>query len=137
MPDVTVETTYGVAKKFIAAGLDGFNRQHMRGGSPRSFAVTARDNGTVCGGLMADGLGEWMHISLLWVDDGFRRKGFGTQLLKKAEREAKDRGAKGILVDTFSFQAPRFYEKHGYSAYGRIDDCPEAGMAWHRFKKKL
>jgi GNAT superfamily N-acetyltransferase len=137
MTEVRVETTYGAAKKFIAAGLDGFNRQHMRASSPKSFAVTAADGKTPRGGLMAEGIGQWMYISLLWVEDGFRRKGLGTSLLYKAETEAKNRGAKGILVDTFSFQAPAFYKKHGYSAYGQVDDFPEAGMIWHRFKKAL
>jgi len=76
-----------------------------------------------------------MHITLLWVDERFRRKGVGSSLLKAAEIEAGKRGARGVLVDTFSFQAPTFYAKHGYSAYGQIEDCPEAGMTWHRFKK--
>jgi GNAT superfamily N-acetyltransferase len=73
----------------------------------------------------------------LWVEDGFRRRGYGGSLLRKAEAEAKDRGAKGILVDTFSFQAPAFYEKQGYLAYGQVDDFREAGMIWYRFKKAL
>ena len=120
MTEVRVETTYGAAKKFIAAGLDGFNRQHMRASSPKSFAVTAADGKMPRGGLMAEGIGQWMYISLLWVEDGFRRKGLGTSLLYKAETEAKNRGAKGILVDTFSFQAPAFYKKNGFEEYGHV-----------------
>jgi hypothetical protein len=27
-------------------------------------------------------------------------------------------------VDTFSFQAPGFYEKLGYRTFGRLDDFP-------------
>jgi GNAT superfamily N-acetyltransferase len=134
---VRIETTYGAAKKFIAAGLDGFNREHMHGRSPKSFAATANVDGTVRGGLMAEAIGEWMHISLLWVDDQFRRNGLGTALLKQAETEARSRGARGVLVDTFSFQAPAFYKRHGYLAYGQIEDCPEAGMTWFRFRKAL
>jgi GNAT superfamily N-acetyltransferase len=135
--EVRVETTYGATKKFIAAGLEGFNRQHMTCSPPKSFAVTVRENGTVRGGLMAEGIGEWIVVSLLWVEDKFRRRGYGASLLQKAQAEAKDRGAKGVLVDTFSFQAPAFYKKHGYSVYGQVDDFPEAGMVWYRFKKTL
>lgn len=134
---VRIETTYGAAKKIIAAGLDSFNREHMHGGSPKAFAATANVDGSVRGGLMADAIGEWMHISLLWVDERFRRSGLGTALLKLAETEAKSRGARGVLVDTFSFQAPDFYKMRGYSAYGQVEDCPEAGMTWFRFKKAL
>lgn len=133
--EIRIEKTYGPAKKFVAAGLENFNRRHLSRSPPKSFAVTVREGGAARGGLMAEGIGEWMHISLLWVEDEFRGRGFGTSLLEKAEVEAKIRGAKGILVDTFSFQAPPFYKKHGYSAYGQVDDFPEAGMIWYRFKK--
>ncbi|MBL8568170.1 MAG: GNAT family N-acetyltransferase [Phreatobacter sp.] len=137
MVEVRVEPTYGAAKKFIAAGLEDFNRRHMNAGTPKSFAVTALDEGAARGGVMVEGVGAWMYLTLLWVEEGFRRRGFGTSLLQKAELEAKERGAMGLLVDTFSFQAPDFYRKHGYSAYGQIADFPQAGMVWHRFKKTL
>lgn len=133
--DVRVEGTYGAAKKLIAAGLESFNRRHLNGRTPKSFAVTASADGAFQGGLMAEGLGEWIHVTLLWVDDRFRRQGVGSSLLKAGEIEAAKRRARGVLVDTFSFQAPAFYLKHGYSAYGQVEDCPEAGMSWYRFKK--
>lgn len=135
--EIRIETTYGATKKFVAAGLEDFNRKHTSRAAPKSFAVTVRDGGAPRGGLMAEGVGEWIHISLLWVEDGYRRRGFGTLMLQKTETEAKARGAKGILVDTYSFQAPLFYKKHGYSAYGQVDDFPETGMIWYRFKKAL
>jgi len=50
---VRVEAAYGAAKKLVAAGLEGFNRQHLNGGAPRSFAVTASDGKAFQGGLMA------------------------------------------------------------------------------------
>src|ERR1043165_8126983 len=134
---VHVEATYGATKKFIAAGLESFNRQHMTRSPPKSFALTAKEGGKARGGLTDEGVGEGIVISLLWVDGDFPRLGHGSSLLKKAEAEARDRGAKGVLVDTFSFQAPAFYRKHGYSAYGQVDDFPEAGMIWYRFKKTL
>ena len=46
-------------------------------------------------------------------------------MLQKAQAEAKDRGAKGVLVDTFSFQAPDFYKKLGYRVFGAIDYPPD------------
>lgn len=137
MVEIRVEPTYGAAKKFVAAGLEQFNRQHMEAGAPKSFAVTARDEGVERGGVIAEGVGEWMYVTLLWVEEAFRRRGFGTSLLRQAEQEAKQRGAKGILVDTYSFQAPDFYRKHGYSAYGQVADFPQAGMVWFRFMKAL
>lgn len=135
--DVQIETTYGATKKFVAAGLEGFNRSHQTASPPKSFAVTAKEKKVARGGLIAEGVGKWMVVTLLWVEDGFRGRGFGTSLLRAAEVEAKRRGATGLLVDTYSFQAPAFYKKHGYQAYGQVDGFPEPGMTWFRFKKAL
>ncbi|CUT09524.1 Acetyltransferase EC 231 [Bradyrhizobium sp.] len=135
--EVRIETTYGATKKFVAAGLEAFNRQHQTGSLPKSFAVTVRENEAARGGLVAEGVGQWMVFTLLWVEDQYRRRGFGTSLLRAAEAESKKRGAVGALVDTYSFQAPAFYKMNGYTAYGQVDDFPEAGMTWFRFKKAL
>jgi GNAT superfamily N-acetyltransferase len=137
MVEIRVEPTYGAAKKLVAAGLEDFNRRHTSASTPRAFAVTATEEGAARGGVIAEGIGEWMYVTLLWVEDAFRRRGFGSSLLREAEREAKQRGAKGILVDTYSFQAPDFYRKHGYSAYGQVEGVPQTGMVWYRFKKAL
>ncbi len=135
MTDIRLERTYGEAKKAIAAELERFNRRHTSASPPKSFAVTLREGERFQGGLMAEGVGDWMYVTLLWVAEECRRQGFGTALLQQAEAAAEDRGAKGILVDTYSFQAPAFYKKHGYTVYGEVDDFPEAGMIWYRLKK--
>ncbi|KYZ77361.1 hypothetical protein AXX12_04350 [Anaerosporomusa subterranea] len=31
--------------------------------------------------------------------------------------------AKRIILNTFGFQAPAFYEKHGYQLFGKIEPC--------------
>ena len=36
-------------------------------------------------------------------------------------RAAGNLGA--VYLDTFTFQAPAFYEKHGYREFGRLDDA--------------
>lgn len=135
--EVQIEATYGATKKFVASGLESFNRAHQTATPPKSFAVTVKEKKVARGGLVAEGVGKWMVLTLLWVEDGYRRRGFGSSLLRAAETEAKRRGATGLLVDTYSFQAPAFYKKYGYLAYGQVDDFPEPGMTWFRFKKAL
>ena len=53
-------------------------------------------------------------ITQLWVSEGHRENGIGKVLLEAAEAEAKSKGCLRILVRSYSFQAPHFYEKYGY-----------------------
>ena len=60
----------------------------------------------------------------------------GRQWLMIAEDEARKRGAKHAYLDSFSFQAPAFYKKHGYRIFGELQDFPP-GHNRHFFTKKL
>lgn len=42
-----------------------------------------------------------------------------------------------MLVDTFSFQAPEFYEKNGYEKWTKLEDNPVKGMTRYYYKKQL
>ncbi len=47
------------------------------------------------------------------------------KLMKKVEAEAKKRRCANIWLDTFAFQAPKFYEKLGYKQFGELADYPK------------
>ena len=49
---------------------------------------------------------------------------------------ARQRGCIGAYLDTFGFQAPNFYPKHGYEIFGTIEDHPR-GSRRVFFKKQL
>ncbi|MGQ0546914.1 MAG: GNAT family N-acetyltransferase [Betaproteobacteria bacterium] len=61
---------------------------------------------------------------MLWVDEAARGKGFGTKLMREAERRARKRGCALIWLNTFSFQAPRSYEKLGCRRFARLKGTP-------------
>jgi len=67
---------------------------------------------------------EWVFVRWLWVAEPFRNKGIGSRLLERAEALARESGCRGVYLDTFTFQAPKFYERHGYREFGRLDDFP-------------
>jgi ribosomal protein S18 acetylase RimI-like enzyme len=55
--------------------------------------------------------------------------------MKKAEEIAANRGCLGIRLDTFSFQAPGFYEKLGYRIFGRLANHPKGHERIYYFKE--
>lgn len=94
------------------------------------------EDGKMYGGITGTIFWAHLHVDFLWVDQSVRGKGYGSQLIKMAERLAKEKKCRLILLDTFSFQAPDFYRKLGYKEYGVVDDHP-AGYSQHFFEKRL
>jgi GNAT superfamily N-acetyltransferase len=72
----------------------------------------------------------------MWLPEAVRGRGYGHHLLTLAEDEARRRGARHAHLDTFSFQAPGFYEEHGYRVFGTLDDFP-AGHQRYFMTKEL
>jgi GNAT superfamily N-acetyltransferase len=76
------------------------------------------------GGLTGHIWGGWLHVNFLWVSESQRGQRLGTRLMDAAEDMARDRGAVAACLETFTFQAPDFYKKRGYTEFGRLDDYP-------------
>ncbi|WP_090989652.1 N-acetyltransferase [Bacillus sp. OV322] len=78
-----------------------------------------------------------LHIQSLWVDESLRGKGYGKELLTRIEKIARDNNCKLIQLDTFSFQAPKFYQKNGYDVVGIIDEFPDKENQQYYLSKRL
>ncbi len=110
----------------IYKGLDAYNMQFAGAINYQPLVIFIRDEGgKIIGGLNGETYWGWLHVDGLWVDESVRSQGYGSQLLEMAEQEALRRGCKGSHLDTMSFQAQPFYEKHGYTVWGVMDDVPE------------
>ena len=72
----------------------------------------------------------------MYVREDLRGQGYGEKLLLRAEEEARSRGVKNVFLDTFSFQAPDFYQKLGYRVFGELVDFPP-GHTRHYLTKRL
>jgi len=75
-------------------------------------------------GLTGNTWGGACELRQFWVEESRRHRGLGTRLLQAAEQEARRRGCTQIVLMTFSFQAPAFYERHGFEIVATIDDHP-------------
>lgn len=96
----------------------------------RKVQLRALDaGGAMLGGLIGAHLQRWFFVKLLAVSPEARGRGLGAKLLARAETHAREEGLVGIYLDTFDFQAPRFYLREGYRELGRL---PKVGDAPQR-----
>lgn len=77
-----------------------------------------------------------LYIDVLFVDERYRGKNLGANLLQQVEKEAVAMGAYLSHLDTFDFQAKDFYLKQGYAIFGVLDDCPKGHKRFY-LKKNL
>jgi GNAT superfamily N-acetyltransferase len=112
-------------EQIVRDGMRRHNDEYAPADGDISFAVFLRSvDGTVLGGVLARAGRGWLHVGSLWVDPGLRRQGYGTRLLAAAEAEGRRRGCHSAYLDTFSFQAPAFYERCGYEIFGTLESFP-------------
>jgi len=63
-------------------------------------------------------------VRQFWVEQSQRGRGLGAQSFQAAEQEARRRDCTQIELMTFSFQAPSFYQRHGFEVLATVDDYP-------------
>jgi len=102
---------------------------------PLAILLRHPETDEIIGGLWGSSAYDWLFIDLLYVPDELRMRGVGSSLMKRAEEVAAKRGCVGIWVDTYTFQAPGFYEKVGYKTYGKLTDHPKGHERICYFKK--
>lgn len=111
-----------------------FNETNARR-STLAILLRSSDNQIVGGvaGTIAWGL---LYIKILSVHSQFRGHGYGAKLLAAAEQEGIARGCHFAHLHTMSFQAPSFYEKHGYTVFEVLEGVPKEYKRY-LLKKKL
>jgi GNAT superfamily N-acetyltransferase len=75
------------------------------------------------------------YIRTVWVHKDLRGQGVGTRLMQAAEQEARARGCQYMLLTSFSFQAPGFYQKFGYTVFTVLDDHPRGHQDYYLRKR--
>jgi GNAT superfamily N-acetyltransferase len=101
------------------------------------LAFFQRDpSGRIIAGVCGNTWGGTCEIRQLWVEESKCRRGLGTTLYRAAEQEARRRGCTQIVLMTFSFQAPAFYERNGFEIVATIQDHPR-GHQNHLMRKRL
>ncbi len=121
----------------VCDGLSLFNVAATGDSYFSPLAIFLRDErDAILGGAYGHVWGGWLDLSLLWVAEPLRGRGYGRKLLEAAEDEARSQGCRGVFLSTFSFQARPFYERFGYEVIADVPDYP-AGHTYHVLKKSL
>jgi GNAT superfamily N-acetyltransferase len=114
---------------YVEDRLDAFNAASTEIFDGKLLSVVLKHpQGEIYAGLHGHTWGRCCEIKIIWIAETHRGQGIGSALLRWAERQAKIRGCRQIVVQTHSFQAPAFYEKAGFKKVATIDDYP-AGHA--------
>nr|WP_217429143.1 GNAT family N-acetyltransferase [Serratia marcescens] len=110
----------------IAEGLDRFNDQHIGYGDRQPLAVVVKDpdSGKVLGGITGRSSLGLLFLDLFYLPEALRGAGLGSELLRRFEQEGRRRGCLSAVLYTISFQAPDFYQRHGWQRMGEVPCLP-------------
>ncbi len=127
MSDLTLRVIDDPTPELIATLGEGLTRHALPTTGVPGFlplAVAAYRGDTLIGGVQGTINWNWLHVALIWIAEEARRSGLGSTLLCRIERVARERGCTDAHLDTFSYQARPFYERHGYEVFATLEDYP-------------
>ncbi|WP_342360504.1 GNAT family N-acetyltransferase [Terrarubrum flagellatum] len=124
-------------RETIGAVLARYNDERGGSSSSQPLSVVIRDPETseIIGGLTGRTSRGLLFIDLVALPAHLRGAGLGSRILRMAEDEAKRRGCRAATLYTINFQAPEFYKRHGYRAFGEVAGDP--GVTRIFMKKNL
>jgi len=129
-PDYQIQTVHDSESDFrsamerVHAWLGEHAGEHGVSDDMQALGWEARLEGKTVGILTGRLMWNWIFIKMLAVAPGHRSQGIGRMLMENVETYAADNQLTGIHLDTFTYQAPAFYEKLGYVEFGRLTDLP-------------
>ena len=134
---IRLENIESQKSQVIGDLIRSYNRSKREAAESEPLNLYIEDEqGQLLAGLVAETFGNWLEIEYLFVKDDLRGQGIGSQLLQQAESEAKKRNCCYVFVNTYQFQAPAFYQKHGYQEVFTLKDYPCTGQR-HYYQKDL
>ncbi len=126
------------AERILGKGLAAFNEAITGYNDRQPLTVLLRDPHTqqILGGITGKTTLGMAFLDLFHLPDSLRGTGLGGRLLQAFEDEARRRGCANAVLYTLSFQAPGFYQKHGWVRFGEVP-CEPAGSSRVFLSKQL
>jgi len=98
--------------------------------------IAVDKEGNVIGGCIGE-IYAWgvLYVDTLWVDEKYRGKDIGSNLIKAVEDVGREKGCYLCFVGTLDVQARPFYEKQGYKLFGTMKDTPKGHEDYGLYKQ--
>lgn len=121
----------------IEHNLSAFDEKHITYKMDGSIQIGIEAGGKVVAGLDACITAfKILYVSTVFVDEEYRRKGYGKILIEEMEKRAREMGVNTIRLDTFSWQGKEFYEALNYEIVGSYENKTD-GYAEYFFLKRI
>lgn len=122
---VVTDAPDDASKAMISEGLGAFNLEQAGYKDSKPLAVLIKDpDGRTIGGMLGRTSYGLLLVDLVYVPKAMRGRDLGSRMLTAMEAEGRRRGCRSGVLYTLSFQAPGFYEKHGWHEFGRVPCDP-------------
>ncbi|MBE1161121.1 GNAT family N-acetyltransferase [Dyella acidiphila] len=114
------------AMDVIGSGLNAFNDENTGINDRLPLGVLVKDpaSGKVVGGVTGRTSLGLLFLDVFYLPKEYRQAGLGSRILQLAENEGRRRGCCAAVLYTINFQAPGFYERHGWRRFGEIPCLP-------------
>ena len=121
----------------IESRLSEFDEKYITYRMDGSIRIGIEEDGKLIAGLDACITAfRILYVSTVFVDEAYRRKGYGARLIREMEKRAAAMGVNTIRLDTFNWQGKDFYEAMGYRAAGHYENA-EDGYSEYFFMKRI
>lgn len=107
----------------IEESLGAFDENYIQYKLEGSIRIGIEEDGKIVAGLDACITAfRILYVSTVFVEEAYRRKGYGRKLIREMEERAAKMGVNTIRLDTFSWQGKAFYEALGYEIVGHYEN---------------
>jgi ribosomal protein S18 acetylase RimI-like enzyme len=126
--------------RIIRKGMGAYTRMYdreVREEYPRVESKLVIKDGDlrVIGGIQTETILGVLYINHFWIEEAYRCRGYGRDLLMEAERVAREAGCISGLASALSFQSPGFFQRLGYEVFGVSDGYPGEILEYHMIKR--
>lgn len=122
---------------YIEESLEDYDEKYISYKLEGRIQIGIEDEGKLVAGLDACMTAfKILYVSTVFVDENYRRKGYGKALILEMEKRAKELGANTIRLDTFNWQGKDFYEALNYKMVGSYNNA-EDGYSEYFFLKRI